>query len=153
MRSSRLLLAWVFAGMLFGCAQNVRMREVVLPTGERGYSISCANSKDINECYELAGDICSYGYEIMNNELQNGYSSSALGLTGSNVFGVTGTATSNSTWQKGLLIKCKRQVELDAMKREERKTETMKSGQTAKVVPFFVVGLLAMLIIVGLTSQ
>jgi hypothetical protein len=107
-----LLIMW----LLSACSENSGVVRTILPDGERGYSVSCENSSSLNKCYELAGDVCFYGYDIVNMESQNGFQSSALGLTGKNIEGITGAASANSTWQKGLLIKCKWQFQVDSVR-------------------------------------
>jgi hypothetical protein len=65
---SRDVLVLVAAMILAGCATS---SETVLPSGARGYSISCSGSAlTWAQCYQKAGDLCPRGYKIVEQEGQ-----------------------------------------------------------------------------------
>ena len=136
------LVLFISGLFLFGCASSNYVNRVVLPSGDRGYSISCADSKNLNQCYEMAGEICTYGYDIVNQEAQSGYTSGALGYTGANALGITGAASSKSTWQKGPLIKCKQQEILDSENLAAKQAADERQTKSLKRAPYIVGGVL-----------
>lgn len=103
---------------------------LALPSGDKGFSITCSNANSVNGCYEIAGNLCTDGYKIISDNTQNGQvsgSNSSADISGSRsatavgtapgVFsaissgGLFGGAHSNSfaasTSERGILIQCK----------------------------------------------
>jgi hypothetical protein len=72
------VLKFVALLSLAGCATS---RQVYLPDGSQGFSISCDGAAvGMNVCLEKAGQVCgSRGYTILNREGQTVYSGLAYG--------------------------------------------------------------------------
>lgn len=128
--------------LLLGCAGTTRpppaILEIVLPSGEAGYSISCGNASSLNRCYELAGQVCMYGYDVMNQQAQNGFVSAGTlnGAATTNNAVVQSSQFSSSTWQQGLLVKCHNQLQVDSVLHEQIKirikADTIEANATAQ---------------------
>jgi hypothetical protein len=88
------IIAAVFI-FLCGCATS---KSIYLPSGEKGYSISCNGSVlDWSHCFEKAGEICgTRGYQVFD---RNGQVGSTFAVT---QFGATG----GSVIYRTILIKC-----------------------------------------------
>ena len=80
---SRDVLVLVATLTVAGCATS---SETVLPSGARGYSISCSGSAlTWAQCYDKAGSLCSHGYKIVEQEGQT--PGTTVGATPSALFG------------------------------------------------------------------
>lgn len=90
----RFICAIAALGMLAGCAKMATTSsELVLPSGDKGYSITCGGIYGTQYCYERAGEYCPNGYDVITgNEQQN----IMVGMYG-------GAANTNYT----ILIRCK----------------------------------------------
>lgn len=84
------------AVLLAGCAMQ---KNVYLPDGRRGYSISCSGGAlNWEMCYAKAGEICqAKGYEVISKSDEQG-----AVVTGSQ-YGVFG----GSTYNRSMMIACK----------------------------------------------
>lgn len=84
-------------------------REIVLPSGEPGFSIRC--DEGLNACYELAGQICARGYTIVTTNTQQGYEAEGSSFVGPGMVPGTivggGGASARTTADNGLLVLCK----------------------------------------------
>lgn len=80
------------------------IRPVILPSGEKGYSINCDN-ENLNACYEKAGEYCHHGYDIQIQTKDSGYTGSAGGYANAYVAG--SSSKIQSTTEKGFIITCK----------------------------------------------
>jgi hypothetical protein len=114
------------------------VRELVLPSGESGFSIRCDN-ENINACYELAGDVCHRGYEIEKSTLSEGFESGGGAYVGPGIGGRAigfSSAESKSTSEKGMLIRCKEpgltKAEREDKKRVADQQKAQKAAQLAK---------------------
>ncbi len=117
--------------VLVVCAfgQGATSRQVILPSGDPGYSIRCDNM-NINACYEKAGDVCHRGYDVQSVAKEQGFE------TGSSAYVVPGiikgtqvassTSSGTTTSEKGILIQCKEQWLTEKERAESRKAETEK---------------------------
>jgi hypothetical protein len=94
-------------------------RSVVLPSGEKGYSVNCDNMP-MTACYERAGDICHRGYEVVTTATEQGFIAEGRAFESSGQYGSSGSASTaaRSTSDKGLLIQCK-ESELTEKERAE----------------------------------
>jgi hypothetical protein len=97
--------------LLFAAAtQAATAKYIVLPSGDRGYSIRCDND-GMNSCYEMAGDICRHGYAIQNQSTQAGFVSEGSSFVGPGFVKGTvlggGSSKTVSTSDNGLLVLCK----------------------------------------------
>jgi hypothetical protein len=81
---------------------------ITLPSGDKGYSISCVNAATVNACYEEASATCPYGYEIINKEEERGQETRAS----ANAY--YASSASSSTWARGLLIQCKQDERVES---------------------------------------
>lgn len=104
--------------LLIGCAPLPPANPVqpgvriTLPSGEPGYSVRCDN-ENMNACYERAGAVCPYGYDIQHQNKEAGFAMEG-GAFVNDIAGVS-SARSASTSEKGLIIRCK---ESDRVERE-----------------------------------
>ena len=57
--------------LITSCATS---KEIVLPSGERGFTISCGTYEgdSWSACYEKAGEVCPSGYEILERSEEKG---------------------------------------------------------------------------------
>lgn len=150
----RHFLALLLAGAaLIGCASPgpaVSVRGVTLPSGERGLSIACANAHSVNACYETAGDLCPRGYEVFGQQQESGFSG------GGSRVGDVATSSVSSSWQRGLLVKCKGDStnagyaaarRMEAERKQE--IEARQTGRGFAVVFVFTVSLIALMAILN----
>ncbi len=117
---------------------------IVLPSGDSGYSVTCENSTNVNKCYEMASDVCIYGYKIQSNETTNGVvtetnSKEYQASHGSRTTDVTSSSTSTvTTSNKGLLIHCNRDAEIQGAKAAQAaEQQRLKDEETRKAVAEF----------------
>ena len=83
---------------LIGCASS---KQTVMPDGQQGHSINCSGSfVSMNSCYEKAGELCPYGYDIYTKDESGGW--------------VATTSFAGSTSLKGILVRCKNQQAINA---------------------------------------
>ena len=80
---------------------------IVLPSGDSGYSVTCEGSQNVNKCYEMAGEVCIYGYTVVDKESEH--------VTVSRMN--RHERVDSVTYQKGLLIQCKRDAEIEGAKK------------------------------------
>jgi hypothetical protein len=59
---TKALIASVMAALWCSGCYRANAREVVMPSGQRGYAITCDREVD---CYEKAGEACAHGYEVV----------------------------------------------------------------------------------------
>jgi hypothetical protein len=115
------------------CFAGASWKRIVLPSGSNGYSVRC--DEGINACYEIAGEACHRGYEIQNQNTQEGYASQGGGYVGPGI--APGTAigiansSSKSTSETGLLIQCKEPevTEYERMQREKAAQRQLEREQ------------------------
>lgn len=143
----KLSLLCVCAYFIVGCAAPqpaATIRSTVLPSGAQGYSVSCRNAQSINACYELAGEVCTMGYDIIHSQESIGASGSASRV------GDVASASVGTDWQKGLLIECKNkeQVAAAARARQIQDAQQSKADDAAigsvLIALFAVVGMIAL---------
>jgi hypothetical protein len=149
-----LRLGLVILGVFFPslCAAGASWKKIVLPSGEKGYSVRC--DEGINSCYELAGDICHRGYTIQSQNTQDGYASESGGFVGpgftpGTAMGVA-SSTSKSLTETGLLIQCKdpEVTEFERMQKEKAKQKADKEEQLrSEKILLFVAGATAIAVI------
>lgn len=104
------------------------VRDVVLPSGEKGYSIRCDN-ENINACREAAGDACHRGYTILEQDKESGYISH--GSASISVLGGSASGISASTTEKSLIIQCM-EPELTEKEHQQRALEKERQEQSRK---------------------
>jgi hypothetical protein len=96
--------------LLAASSRAATAKYIVLPSGDRGYSIRCDND-GMNSCYEMAGDICRHGYAIQSKDVQSGFvaEGSSFVYSGGLDGGAVGSGKSSafSTSDNGLLVLCK----------------------------------------------
>ena len=93
---SRDVLVLVATLTLAGCATS---SETVLPSGARGYSISCSGSAlTWAQCYDKAGSLCPNGYKIV--EQQGQTPGATIAATPSGLFGTP-------IVDRSMLVQCK----------------------------------------------
>ena len=93
---SRDVLVLVATLTLAGCATS---SETVLPSGARGYSISCSGSAlTWAQCYDKAGSLCPNGYKIV--EQQGQTPGEAIAATPSGLYG-------GPIVDRSMLVQCK----------------------------------------------
>lgn len=61
-------IAVLLAVACFGCVTTDKA--VTLPGGEKGYSVSCGDTKSWDSCFSKANDLCGSGYEIVSRETE-----------------------------------------------------------------------------------
>lgn len=63
----RLIAGLLFTALATGCAA-IEPHKFVGPNGKTAYSMKCSGSgRTIDACYQKAGELCSRGYDIVDN--------------------------------------------------------------------------------------
>ena len=91
----RIVMVLFAMSLLAGCAT---VSQTYLPSGEKGYSITCSGSAlTWGHCYEKAGDLCgAKGYTVVTKSDEQG---SVVGGGQTGFYG-------GSTFQRNMLIRC-----------------------------------------------
>ena len=124
-------------------------RQIVLPSGDVGYSITCDN-ENVNYCYMEAGDFCHRGYEIISSNIQTGHESK--GGSYSNSYLSFSSERSKSTSEKGMIIKCKNEETTKAERELKVKKWNEKNSKNEIELALAILGVFGVLTVLIIAS-